>query len=67
VRACAPERFSKAFEAGLMALHRSQPPEVRAAQAGTEAALVGVGMTAFAGALDAQWLARWADSHGAMS
>jgi hypothetical protein len=24
-------------------------------------------MTAFAGALDAQWLARWADSHGAMS
>jgi hypothetical protein len=24
-------------------------------------------MTAFAVALDAQWLARWADSHGAMS
>jgi predicted NBD/HSP70 family sugar kinase len=67
VRACAPDRFSKAFEAGLMALHRSQPPEVRAAQAGAEAALVGVGMTAFAGALDAQWLARWAESHGAMS
>ncbi len=56
----APDAFGHAFDAGLMAVHRSAPPEVAAGRAGDDAALVGAAIAAFDAVLDAERLARWA-------
>jgi predicted NBD/HSP70 family sugar kinase len=60
VRDASPERFADAYDAGLMALHREQPPLVTAASAGDDAVLAGVGLTALDHTLDATRLAAWA-------
>jgi predicted NBD/HSP70 family sugar kinase len=52
--------FDDAFRAGLMTLHRDRPPEIVAARAGDDAALVGAGLSALDRALDADLLAAWA-------
>ena len=56
----APGVFERAFEDGLMAVHRPAPPEIVAGLAAEDAVLVGVGLTALDHVLDAQRLAQWA-------
>jgi predicted NBD/HSP70 family sugar kinase len=56
----APEAFARAFEAGLMDVHRAVPPTVGAGRAGDDGVLVGVAIAAFDAVLDAERLARWA-------
>lgn len=60
VRDADPERFDAAYHDGLMALHRERPSLVSTSTAGTQAVLVGLGLTALDRALDAEQLARWA-------
>jgi predicted NBD/HSP70 family sugar kinase len=60
VRDASPDRFTDAYDAGLMALHRERPPLVTAASAGDDAVLAGVGLTALDKTLDATRLAAWA-------
>ena len=61
VRDASPERFTDAYDAGLMALHREQPPLMTTASAGDDAVLAGVGLTALDQTLDAARLAAWAE------
>jgi predicted NBD/HSP70 family sugar kinase len=60
LRDAAPDPFGDAFEAGLMDVHRGDPPEVVAGQAGEDAVLLGVALAAFDEALDARRVALWA-------
>ena len=60
IRGASPERFADAYDAGLMTLHREQPPLMTTASAGDDAVLAGVGLTALGQSLDAARLAEWA-------
>ena len=60
LRDAAPDEFQHALAAGLMDVHRGREPDVVAAQAGEDAVLVGVGLTALDAVLDARRLALWA-------
>ena len=60
LRDAAPGAFEKAFEAGLMDVHRGGAPEIVAGLAGENAVLVGVALAAFDQVLDARRLALWA-------
>jgi predicted NBD/HSP70 family sugar kinase len=60
LRDAAPEAFQHAFEAGLMSVHRRQPPEIVTGRAGDDAALIGIGLAAFDEVLNARQLALWA-------
>ena len=60
VRAASPAGFERALLAGLMAVHRSQPPGIIDARGGQDAPLVGVGLSVLDRVLDAEALARWA-------
>ncbi len=60
LRDAAPGAFEKAFEAGLMYVHRGDVPEIVPGSAGEDAVLVGVALAAFDQVLDARRLALWA-------
>jgi predicted NBD/HSP70 family sugar kinase len=60
LRDAAPGAFEKAFDAGLMDVHRGNAPEFATGLAGEDAVLVGVALTAFDEVLDARRLAQWA-------
>jgi predicted NBD/HSP70 family sugar kinase len=60
LRSSAPRDFEQAFEAGLMRVHRGDPPEVVVGVADENEVLVGVALTAFDQVLDARQLALWA-------
>jgi len=60
LRDAAPGAFERAFEAGLMDVHRGGAPEVLTGLAGENAVLVGVALAAFDAVLDARRLALWA-------
>ncbi len=60
LRDAAPGAFQKAFEAGLMDVHRGDAPEIVTGLAGEDAVLVGVALAAFDQVLDARRLALWA-------
>ena len=60
LRDTAPDAFEQAFEAGLMDVHRDDPPEVATWPADENAALVGVALAAFDQVLDARRVALWA-------
>ena len=59
VRSAAEKAFDDALLAGLMYVHREQPPAVVTARAGADAALIGVALSVFDEALDAEWLTHW--------
>ncbi|MFL5863577.1 MAG: ROK family transcriptional regulator [Solirubrobacteraceae bacterium] len=60
----APAAFRRAFEAGLMNVHRCDAPEVVTGLAGENAVLVGVALAALDQLLDADRLAVWAGNAG---
>ena len=60
LRSSSALQFGDALGAGLMTVHREQPPAVVDARAGQDAPLVGVGLSVFDRVLDAEMLARWA-------
>jgi predicted NBD/HSP70 family sugar kinase len=60
LRNSAPRDFEQAFEAGLMRVHRGDPPEVIVGAADENEVLVGVALAAFDEVLDARRLALWA-------
>lgn len=60
LRDAAPSAFEKAFDAGLMDVHRGDAPEIATGSAGEDAVLVGVALAAFDEVLDARRLALWA-------
>jgi predicted NBD/HSP70 family sugar kinase len=60
LRDAATGAFEKAFEAGLMDVHRGGAPEIVPGSAGEDAVLVGVALAAFDQVLDARRLALWA-------
>ncbi len=60
LRNSAPRDFEQAFEAGLMRVHRGDPPEVIVGAADENEVLVGVALAAFDEVLDASRLALWA-------
>ena len=60
LRDASPKTFQQAFAAGLMDVHRRQPPEIATAQGGEDAVLVGVSLAALDAVLDARRLALWA-------
>ncbi len=60
LRDAAPGAFEKAFEAGLMDVHRGEAPEIVTGSAGEDAVLIGVALAAFDQVLDARRLALWA-------
>ncbi|MFZ0377908.1 MAG: ROK family transcriptional regulator [Solirubrobacteraceae bacterium] len=60
LRNSAPRDFEEAFEAGLMRVHRGDPPEVIVGAADENEVLVGVALAAFDEVLDARRLALWA-------
>ncbi len=59
LRDAAPAAFEGGFDAGLMAVHRAQPPAVVAARGGEDAPLIGLGLSVFDLVVDADMLARW--------
>jgi predicted NBD/HSP70 family sugar kinase len=60
LRDAARADFERAFDAGLMDVHRRDAPEVVTGLADENAVLVGVGLAAFDQVLDAHRLALWA-------
>ncbi len=60
LRNSAPRDFEQAFEAGLMRVHRGDPPEVIVGVADENEVLVGVALAAFDEVLDARRLVVWA-------
>jgi predicted NBD/HSP70 family sugar kinase len=60
LRDAAPGAFDRAFEAGLMDVHRGDAPEIVTGLAGEDAVLVGVALAAFDEVMDARRLALWA-------
>ncbi|WP_103341471.1 ROK family transcriptional regulator [Amycolatopsis sp. CA-126428] len=60
LRDAATDEFDRAVHDGLMIVHRDPPPRIVTALSGADAALIGVGLSAFDRVLDAEMLARWA-------
>ncbi len=60
VRRVSPTAFDQAFHCGLMKTHRTRAPQIVAAKAGSNAALIGGGLSVFDHVLDADLLAEWA-------
>jgi predicted NBD/HSP70 family sugar kinase len=60
LRKAAPRAFDRAFQTGLMDVHRAAPPEIVAGLGGANAVLAGVALATLDRVLDAQRLAQWA-------